>query len=174
MRTVRASAVVMGIMLLVSTSWAQETNKVDSLIVDKVEIEKGGKAAVKVYLVNSQDLAGLTIPLGLAGKGVSIDSLSFAGSRIEYIKMKPVTVAKDKKQVVFGAITMTEDYLPAGRGLMATLYVSADSDFAGKCVIDTATIGPASVLYTKKDSYNYVPAFSSGSVSLKDPSKKTK
>jgi hypothetical protein len=174
MQKVLRIAVVWGTLLLVSTAWAQETNKVDSLIIDKVEMEKGGKAAVKIYLVNSQELAGLTIPLGLAGKGVKIDSLSFSGSRVEYIKMKPVTVAKDQKQVVFGAITMTEDYLPAGRGLMATLFVSADSAFAGKCSIDTTTIGPASVLYTKKDSYNYVPNFSSGSISLKDPSKKTK
>jgi len=174
MRIGIVTIIMLGMILISGAARAQETSMKDSLIIEKAEINKGGAAVVKVIFVNSQELAGLTVPLILGGKGVRIDSISFAGSRVEYIKMKPVTIAENKKQVVFGAITMTEDYLSVGRGLLATLYLSADSSFAGKCAIDTTTMGPASAMYTKKDSYSYVPRISSGLVSFKEPTKKAK
>lgn len=174
MRTVIISIIMAGMIFIAGSARAEETTMKDSLIIEKAEISKGGAAVVKIMCVNSQELAGLTVPLVLGGKGVQIDSLSFAGSRVEYIKMKPVTIDENKKKVVFGAITMTEDYLPVGRGLLATLYLSTDSSFAGKCAIDTTTVGPASAMYTKKDSYGYVPRISSGLVSFKEPAKKAK
>lgn len=152
---------------------ANDGNLPDTLMVDRVQVEKGGKAALNVNFVNDEELAALTIPLGLVGDMYLIDSVSFVGSRVEYLKMRPVTIAENRTEVVFGAICMTEDYIPAGRGLMATVFLSpvdsAKSDF---CVIDTITMGPASVLFTKVNSASFIPEFQSGMLSLQKEVKK--
>lgn len=151
----------------------------DTLRIEKVQVTKTGPIAVRVSIFNDEEIAGLTIPLAVIGKGLLIDSVSFVGSRVEYIKTRPVTISEDRKKVVFGAITMMEEYLQAGNGLMATLYLSlTDSSVNGKFMVDTTTIGPASVLYSKKDSYSFIPQFVPGQVTIgkesKDSPKKTK
>jgi hypothetical protein len=144
---------------------SNDENSPDTLYVGQIQTVKGDKVAVKVDFVNDQELAALTIPLGLVGDLYQIDSVSFVGSRVEYLKMKPVTIAENREDVVFGAICMTEDYIAPGRGLLATLYLSpiasSKSDF---CVIDTITMGPASVLFTKISSASFIPEFQAGRI----------
>ncbi len=142
-------------------------NVPDTLIIERVSAEPGAGVAVKVSFVNDEELAALTIPLSLEGSGYAIDSVSFAGSRVEYLSMRPVTIKENKKDVLFGAIVMTEDYIPTGRGLMATLYLSPTGENSEPSMIDTTTIGPASVLFTKTSSASFVPRFVSGEVSPK-------
>lgn len=142
-----------------------DKNAPDTLIIEQVAAEPGAGVAVKVQFYNDEELAALTIPLSVKGTGYSIDSVSFAGSRVEYLSMLPVTIKENKKDVVFGAIVMTEDYIPVGRGLMATLYLSPTGKSPEATVIDTTTIGPASVLFTKTSSASFVPRFVPGEVS---------
>ena len=112
----------------------------------------------------------MTIPIGIYHDGVLIDSISFAGSRVNYIKTKPVTITSDRRRVVFGAISMTEDYIPPGRGLLATLYLTIpDSLLDEKIIIDSASVRPATLLFTRFDSASYTPACRAGSVKLIDP-----
>jgi len=160
-------------MLTAIPTLANDENLPDTLIIEKVQAVKGAKAAMKIDFVNDQELAALTIPIGIVGDAYEIDSVSFVGSRVEYLKMRPVTISEGRKEVVFGAICMTEDYIPVGRGLMATLYLSpAKSSKSDFCVVDTVTIGPASVLFTKKNSASFIPEFQSGLVSNKPVSGK--
>lgn len=139
-------------------------NAPDTLIIERVKAEEGAGVALKIQFFNDEELAALTIPLSLKGTGYTIDSVSFAGSRVEYLGMRPITIKENKKDVVFGAIVMTEDYIPAGRGLMATLYLSPTGKDSEPTFVDTTTIGPASVLFTKKSSASFVPQFISGEV----------
>jgi hypothetical protein len=145
---------------------ANDENARDTLMIDRVVAEGEANVALNVNFANDQELAALTIPLGLIGDGYLIDSVSFTGSRVEYLKMRPVTIAESRTEVVFGAICMTEDYIPPGQGLMATLHLSrAPSAKSKKCVVDTITMGPASVLFTLKSSASFVPEFKSGMIS---------
>ncbi len=146
---------------------ANDGNAPDTLIVERVTADEDAGVALKVQFYNDEELAALTIPLSVKGTGYSIDSVSFAGSRVEYLSMRPVTIKENKKDVVFGAIVMTENYIPVGRGLMATLYLSPAGDNSEPTTIDTTTIGPASVLFTKASSASFVPRFVSGEVSPK-------
>jgi hypothetical protein len=140
-------------------------NVPDTLMIERIEAGAGAGVALKIRFFNDEELAALTIPLSLKGTGYTIDSVSFTGSRIEYLSMRPVTIKKNKKDIVFGAIVMTEDYIPAGQGLMATLYLSPTGENSEKTVVDTTTIGPASVLFTKISSASFVPQVVSGAVS---------
>lgn len=168
MRTVTLTVTFLCLVSLVSLASGNDENMPDSLVIERVEVPPGANAVIKIDFVNDQELAALTIPLSVIGGGMTIDSVSFVGSRVEYLKMRPVTIADNRKDVVFGAICMTEDYVPAGRGLMATLYLSpTDSVKTDLCMIDTTTVGPASVLFTKKDSASFIPEFASGMVTIK-------
>jgi hypothetical protein len=145
-----------------------DENMPDTLMIDQVMIEKGEKVSLAVSFFNDEELAALTIPLGIVGDMYKFDSVSFVGSRIEYIKMKPVTIAENLTDVVFGAICMTEGYIQPGKGLMATLYLSPkNSSKSQSCEIDTITMGPASVLYTKTNSASFIPEFRKGKIALK-------
>jgi len=164
--------VVFCLLMATSATMANDDNLPDTLMIGHVEVEKGAKVALNIDFVNDQELAALTIPLGLVGDAYAIDSVSFVGSRVEYLKMRPVTIAENRKEVVFGAICMTEDYIPAGKGLMATLYLSPmDSPKSDVCMVDTITMGPASVLFTKQSSASFIPEFQSGMIAFKKAGK---
>jgi hypothetical protein len=172
MRIITHMVSLVCLLLLTSAIIANDENLPDSLIIEEINYENNAKMAVNINFVNDQELAALTIPLAIVGKGIGIDSVSFAGSRVEYLKMRPVTIAKEKREVVFGAIVMTEEYIPPGKGLLATLYLSSDSTKSSGCIIDTTTIGPASVLFTKISSASFVPSFRAGSVSVVEAPRK--
>jgi hypothetical protein len=175
MRVITLLIMLAGSVLTVGMAAANDDNLPDTLKIDKIEVEKGGPAVVKVEFVNDEELAALTIPLAVVGGLYKIDSVSFTGSRVEYLKMRPVTIAEDKSKVVFGAICMTEDYIPAGKGLMATIFLSPSKVVSPKAdfvVIDTTTIGPASMMFTKISSASFIPEFSAGMISHKKPVKK--
>lgn len=146
----------------------------DTMLIGKAAPIKAGKTAVRIEFVNDQELAALTIPLAVNGAGIKVDSLSFAGSRVEYIKTRPVTI-KENGRIIFGVICMTEDFIAPGRGLMATLYLSAgDSTKAEQIKIDTTTIHPANLLFTKSNSASFVPAVVQGALKVPDAAKKEK
>lgn len=149
---------------VISLTPNNDGNAPDTLMIERVNAEQGAGVALKIQFFNDEELAALTIPLSLKGTGYTIDSVSFAGSRVEYLSMRPVTIKENKKDVVFGAIVMTEDYIPVGRGLMATLYLSPTGKDSEPTFVDTTTIGPASVLFTKTSSASFVPQFISGEV----------
>jgi hypothetical protein len=167
------------LMVLLSASAVMAVEDVDdsapdSILFGNTAALKGGKATVRIEFVNDQDLAALTIPIVVKGGGVKVDSLSFAGSRVEYIKTRPVTI-KENGRIVFGVICMTEDFIAPGRGLMATLFLSVpDSLKAEQIKIDTTTIHPANLLFTKSNSASFVPKVIQGALKTPEATKKDK
>lgn len=152
---------------------ADTKSPADAITIEKVEISQAGTVALKIDFVNSAELGALTIPLRVSDAGTKIDSISFAGGRLAYIKAKPVTIAKDQRQVVFGAICMTEDYIAPGSGHLATVYLSVADPIADKQItVDTITVVPATLLFTKSNSLSYVPEFTAGIISAAKPAAK--
>ena len=151
-----------------------DENAPDTLLIGKAVPEKAGKATVRIEFVNDQDLAALTIPIAVKSAGVKVDSVSFTGSRVEYVKTRPVTI-KDNGQIIFGVICMTEDFIGPGRGLMATVYMSVnDSAKVDQIKVDTTTIHPAELLFTKANSASFVPAVVQGALKAPEAAKKEK
>jgi hypothetical protein len=177
MRSLAVFACMLMVMISASAVMAVEDvddSAPDSILFGSPAPLKAGKTAVRIEFVNDQDLAALTIPIVVKGGGVKVDSLSFAGSRVEYIKTRPVTI-KDNGRVVFGVICMTEEYIGPGRGLMATLYLTVpDSLKAEQIKIDTTTIHPANLLFTKSNSASFIPKVVQGALKTPDATKKEK
>ena len=152
---------------LASDTTVGDHNLPDSLLIEKVEVEKSGRIAVRIEFVNSEDLGAVTIPLIIRGEGAKFDSVSFVGSRLEYLATRPVTITGQGRMVIFGAICMTEDYIAPGRGLLATLYIDIpDSPENKPIIIDSVTIHPASLLFTRSNSTSYLPQFVRGSITV--------
>ncbi|MFH1700591.1 MAG: hypothetical protein ABIE07_08390 [Candidatus Zixiibacteriota bacterium] len=169
---VNIKALAICLFVLVSLCGANDENSPDSLIIEKFSFDENGKAVADFVIVNDQDLAAVTIPLILRGTGVTIDSISFAGGRFEYLKMLPVTIAENKTSVVFGAIVVTEEYVVPGRGLFAKMYLSSDTAQKDiSCVIDTTTVEPAFLMFTKTSSASFTPAFIPGTIAVEEPKK---
>jgi hypothetical protein len=85
-------------------------------------------AVVKLYLENSEGMAGGSIPISFAAPGSDImcTKVSFEGSRVSHFKGLYPNIDNTSKKVLIGLIRALDenisDVLPAGEGLVATLY----------------------------------------------------
>ena len=106
---------------------------------EKVTVKPGEHFAVKVYLFNVDTLAGMQIPTFYRSDKIDLycDSVSFAGSRCEYMMFNDVKIpeeeGKQQKAVYFSFINTIDpdeqvDPLLPGDGLVATLYFTAPED----------------------------------------------
>jgi hypothetical protein len=139
----------------------------DTLYVGSVQADAGQKAIVPITFVNDEELGALTIPLSWSSPDITLDSVSFAGSRVDYISTRPLTIYNDDQQVVFGAVVLLEAFIPAGSGLMATLYFDVPTGTPDQLVyIDSALVGPAYLLFTNTDGTNFTPEFYQGTIQI--------
>lgn len=144
-----------------------DENASDTLKLYAAKKMADNKVAVMVNFFNDQPLAALTIPLRLSEKGFMIDTVLYTDSRIDYLHTKPITITEDRQKVVFGGICMTEAYIPSGNGLLATLILKPIGNEMGKeCGVDTTTIAPANILFTKPDSKSFVPVVQMGKIKI--------
>lgn len=147
-----------------------DENASDTLLLQMAKATADNRVAVAINFFNDQPLAALTIPLRVVSEGFTIDTVIFADSRVNYLRIRPVTITEDRKGVVFGAICMTEAYIPAGHGLLATMYLKpSGSEMVKECAIDTTTIDPANTLFTKPDSKSFVPVVKMGKIAISKP-----
>ncbi|HWO57770.1 MAG TPA: hypothetical protein VNN55_09410 [bacterium] len=91
--------------------------------IDPVTAAKGSTAAIKVQYYGVEEAKAIVIPL-VVPSGVTIDSVSYAGSILEFIATRPINIDNDNHRVLFTAIPTTEPNIPAKEGLLGTVYVT--------------------------------------------------
>jgi len=106
-----------------------------TVYLEKVTAKPGEHFAVKVYLFNTDTLAGLQVPIFYRAENINLycDSLSLLGSRCEYMMFNDVKIPEGDKIVYFSFINTIDpkqfiDPLPPGDGLLATIYFTAPKD----------------------------------------------
>lgn len=143
----------------------------DTLFVGTVQVDPGHKAVVDVNFYSDEELAALTIPLLWSSPDVTLDSVSFVGSRISYISTKPVSIYNNIQTTVFGAIVFLEVNIAPGTGLMAKLYFDVPSGIPDQIVnIDSTRYPPAELLFTNPNSTNFTPVMVPGKIQVGNPS----
>jgi len=143
----------------------------DTLYVESVAVDPGQKAIVEVTFYNDEELAALTIPLAWSSADITLDSVSYVGSRIGYINTKPLTIYNDEQKVIFGAVIFFEANIPAGSGLMATLYFDVPPGTPDQFVtVDSTSRSPAELLFTNVNSSNFTPEVVPGTIQIGNPS----
>ncbi len=142
----------------------------DTVYVGAVSTNAGQKAIVPVSLFNDEDLGAITIPLRWSSPAISLDSVSFVGTRISYVNVKPITIDNGNQRVVFGAIIFTEAFLGSGNGVVAKLHFNIPPGTPDQFVsIDSTTIDPAGLLLTKSDASSFVPEFKKARITIGNP-----
>jgi len=116
----------------------------DTVRVASGSAQPGDKIVVPVYLHNKNELAAFSIPLKYNPDVLSCDSVSFEGTRVDYINVLQYDIDNTTGQVLFGMVVFFEANLAPGDGEVAKLYMSVNSEASDQvAVIDTAFYPPA-------------------------------
>ena len=126
-RKILAGLVVFALMLLGSTVIAGSGIPLSYQVLPN---PSANTATVKVYLENNAGMAGVSIPLsfGSASSDIQCTKIDFTGSRVAHFQ-RFLTTDNQNKRLLIGLIRdlgeNIDDVLPAGEGLVATLYFSS-------------------------------------------------
>jgi len=129
----------------------------------------GSTVAIPVTFKNCAELGGVVIPLKWNPDLVTLDSIDFTGSRVEYVvsKSHDDAIDNDANTVTLFVLVVDEEPLAVGEGLFATLrfYVDASSD--EPVIIDTTFIPPAgSYIFSEPDATPVPTEFMPGSITV--------
>jgi hypothetical protein len=126
------------------TGWTQVQDTIG--VMDTVEVEKviaspGSEVVVSVNGFNDEEIGALTLPLKYSSQYLVCDSVSFTGSRIEYIGTKPVNIDTLQGTIKLGAISVMEPPLSPGRGKLADLFFRVKANAPAQIMeIDTFSV----------------------------------
>ena len=142
----------------------------DTVRVATVAAQPGTQAVVPVYFYNSKPVAAIVVPLKYNSSDVVCDSVSFAGSRAEYIELKSQNINAIEKTILIGIIALVEPPIPPGNGLLVNLYFSVNKDAPLQTVeIDTCMIPPVNQLvFVDENAMDIKPHFIQGHIVIGD------
>ncbi len=138
----------------------------DTVRVASVSAQPGEQIVVPVYLHNVHELAAFSIPLTYDPAILTCDSVSFAGTRIDYIDITESNIDTIGGGILFGMVVFMEDYLQPGDGEIANLYMRVNSEAPEQVsVIDSSFFPPAGqfLLFDPSSSSIY-PEFQYGNI----------
>jgi hypothetical protein len=156
--------------------FAQEQDSigaVDTIRVGNLETPPGGKVILPVYGFNDEDVSALCIPLKFSSDDLICDSVSFSGTRVDYIQYKAGIVDNLTRKIKIGMVAIAEPPLSEGSGLLAKIFFSIKESVTPKTIkIDTFSIvSPELFLYytytfPTYETVDLTPAFVPGSIRI--------
>jgi hypothetical protein len=154
MRNVRSSVLLLSVFLLMAgTVLAQDPGNRDTVRVAKVTTNAGQKVGVPVTVYNDEDLGGYSLGFMWNSNDVSVDSISYIGTRLIAEQKKVKTIDNASRRVLVGMYDLTGSFpLGPGDGMVFKIwftvapgapdqFVTLDSAFvppSGRFVISTA------------------------------------
>jgi hypothetical protein len=125
-----------------------------------------GQAVIPVYFRNDTPVIGLQVPLTWMGPAY-LDSVSFFGSRINYVANKNVIIDNPNNKVLVTASVGMQQPVPEGRGMLVKFYFSTSD--TGLFLIDTVANSPdpeEHLNFWREDSVTYTPQYRQGQFHL--------
>lgn len=145
---------------------AQDPGHADTVRVSSVRADSGTtKAVVPVYFYNDEELIAISIPLKWNSAEATLDSVSFVGSRVDYINIKVIDIDNVSRTVLIGCVVFIEPNIQPGNGLACQLYFNIPSGLGDyeTIVIDSTFIPPAgNLIFVTSIGLDFVPLFKSG------------
>jgi hypothetical protein len=89
--------------------------------VDDVTGAPGDKGSFQVHYLGVEPAKALVVPLKVT-EGMFVDSVSWAGSMVDYLANKPIRIDSAINLVLMAAVPVTEPLIPPDTGLIATVY----------------------------------------------------
>lgn len=147
---------------------------VDTVRVGETTAAPGETVDLDVLLFNDKTLNSLTAPLQYNNQLITVDTVIFDGSKISQFSNHFGVVDNDAGNVLLGGVSMLEDPIDTGLGLLATLRitVSANAQIGSYVPIDSGFIEPAGyMVLVTSDLEKLKPAFTSGGIQIVNPNK---
>lgn len=91
------------------------------IVVDDITASTGQSGNFKIHYFGVEPVKALVVPLRTTD-GMFIDSVSWAGSMVEYLANRPSRVDTITHLLLLAAVPVTEPLIPADSGLLATIY----------------------------------------------------
>jgi len=169
--TVVADKKVSGAVITINLTVTPKPPSTDSILVDNANVYAGGTVAVPVYFNNNEWIGGMSVGLHWDSDNVTLDSVSHAGSRIEYVNFKFATINATNKTVLLGmAVLPPEPFLEPGGGLWATMWFTAGPECPVTVSIDSQYIAPGGeVVFADTLAQLIYPQFVPGSIMVDCP-----
>jgi len=150
-----------------------EAESIDIVYVENITATSGSSGVeVDVSFSNVTPLSALEVPLRVSGTGFTIDSVSFADSRVAWVDDTVSTILYDDNSVILAAIEY-DSLITEGEGLLGRIYFTLNSASRGQVLtIDTVSIEMGSIYHTLvyEDTstavQEFIPFFESGEISV--------
>lgn len=168
-------AVFCGILLLSASALGQSDSfgQTDRFYIDSVDVIAGNDISVQFNVRNDEPLNSLSLPIKYNPALLTLKSLNYDGSRVEYIANKittPAVVDSVNGHFLVGAFTVFEDALPAGDGLIFTAIftVNQSAPIGAVTLIDTLFYPPAGEMIFSEATTSQIirPIFEAGKVAV--------
>jgi len=136
------------------------------IVIESPTVAKGAKGSFKITYYPTEPAKAIVVPLSVPD-GMTIDSLSFKGSVLDYLANKPVRIDNEGHKFLMAAIPVTEPPIPAKQGLLMTVFFTMKSD-ATSGAIQSTFIPPGNFLtYIDTASAGVEPNLEGGQVTVK-------
>lgn len=162
----------LALMLLCGSAWAQDAGAPDTVRVGKVTTNAGLKVGVPVTMFNDAGISGYSVGIVWNSPDVTLDSISYIGSRLPGTAFKIGNIDNINDQVLVGFADFTAvNPLTAGNGLVFTLWYSVAGGAPDQFVaLDSAFVPPAGSLeFAPQIGNGFIPQFIKGEIKIGNP-----
>ncbi len=144
----------------------------DTVYVSSTSGYPGSHVSVDVNFKNDEDLAAMSLGLMWDSGDIFLDSVSYSGSRVDYIGSKVTTINNASQQLALGVLRIPpEALISAGSGLWARLWYTINPAASAHIVsIDSTFIPPGVELIFNDEAANAIyPQFVMGQIEILPP-----
>ncbi len=127
--------------------------------------------SLEISLYNDEELGGFNLPITWDSPDISCDSVSFAGSRIEYVNTKLFSIDNAAQRLQAGMIIFLEQYLQPGNGMIYTAYFTINPAASPQTIIVDSTFYPpgGNFALTLTNGFNVIPQYVEGEIVYGEP-----
>ena len=136
----------------------------DTVWIDSISCHSGQKVSLDILFSNADTVNAIDLPITYTYSDLIIDSISFAGSRLEscFLTIAEINAAEATCHLGGFYFDTTKEELGPGRGLLARLYLTIPEEYPTLLVpVDTTFINTG-LTFVAPDNTWYVPIFLRG------------
>jgi len=150
---------------------AQDPGQPDTLRIDSIQVDPGEQAVLDITFFNDEELGGLQVPLTWSIPDITLDSVSFVGSRVDYVGTLLSNIDNPNQKVLTIVILLFEDPIPAGDGLYARFYFDIPPGTPDqKVYVDTLSYTSSdNLVFAINASNTFLPIVDPGMIVIGEP-----
>ncbi len=160
------------LIILAMSALAQDPGQPDTLRIDSIQVDPGQQAVLDVSFYNDEELNGIQVPLGWDSPDITLDSVSFQGSRVDYIANLLTNIDNGEQKVLTVVILILEPSITPGDGLYARFYFDVPAGTPDQVVhVDSLSYTSIdNLLFIIDPVDNFVPIVKPGKIVIGEPS----